>query len=260
MKCLILCGGIGIIDPITRNRIPKCMLKIGNRPLIWHVMKLYSNYGFKDFVLALGLGGDMIKEYFINSFELMHDIEVSLTHNKVKPLNRIPEDNWTIKLVDTGNSARTGARIARCERFLKFEPFFITYSDVLSDVNIDALMQSHNESNKLLTISGVNPPSRFGTFYFKDGAKLDYDSNARLKMQDSLINGGYMIASEKIFEKLNPISECNLENEVFRELIELDEINIYPHEGFWQNVDTERDLSYLQNLYSENRKPWLGIN
>lgn len=260
MKCLILCGGIGVIDPVSGNRIPKCMLKVGNRPLIWHVMKMYSNYGYKDFVLALGFGGDMIKEYFINSFELMHDIEVSLTHNEVKPLNKIPEDNWTIKLVDTGTSARTGARIARCERFLKFEPFFISYSDILADVNISELVASHRQHNKILTVSGVNPPSRFGTFSFDEDGKLSYDINARLRMKDSLINGGFMLASETIFEKLNPLSECNLELEIFDGLISENQINVFPHDGFWQNVDNERDLNFVQQLYTENKRPWLGID
>ncbi|MBS1638273.1 MAG: glucose-1-phosphate cytidylyltransferase [Bacteroidetes bacterium] len=260
MKCLILCGGRGVIDPITRHRVPKCLLKVGNRPLIWHVMKLFSSYGYNDFVLALGQEGDQIKQYFMNGFELLHDIEVNLAGNEVKSLNRIPEENWTIKLVDTGNSACTGARIARCERYLKYEPFFIAYSDVLADVNITDLVRFHQASKKLLTVTGVNPPSRFGTFYMNEPDTLTYNPHAKLEMHKSRINGGFMVANEKLFEKLSPISECNLETEIFNTLITEQQIALWKHDGFWQNVDTERDMDYLQRLYEINKRPWLGIN
>ena len=260
MKCLILCGGRGVIDPLTRNRIPKSLIKVGNRPLVWHVMKLFSSYGFTDFVLALGEGGDHIKEYFMNSFEILHDIEVNIGDNNVKSLNKIPEENWTVKLVDTGNSASTGARIARCERYLKHESFFIAYSDVLADVNIKELIDFHRSNKKMLTVTGVNPPSRFGTFYQKENAPLSYNASAKLEMHQSRINGGFMLANENIFEKLSPISECNLETEVFSTLVAEDQISLWKHDGFWQNVDTERDVAYLQSLYDINKRPWLGIN
>lgn len=260
MKCLILCGGRGVIDPVTRTRIPKCLMKIGNRPVIWHVMKLFSKYGCNEFVLALGLGGDQVREYFINSFELLHDVEINIASNEVKSLNRIPEENWIIKLVDTGISASTGARISRCERYLKYEPFFIAYSDVLADVKIDQLVDHHKASGKMLTVTGVNPPSRFGTFYLNGDNISSYDASAKLEMHQSRINGGFMVANENLFEKLSPISECNLESEVFSTLIGENNIGLWKHDGFWQNVDTERDLEYMQALYDINKRPWLGIN
>lgn len=260
MKCLILCGGRGIIDPITHTRIPKCLLKVGNRPIIWHVMKLYSSYGYNDFVLSLGQGSEQIKDYFMNGFELLHDIEVNLSNNDVKSLNKIPEENWTIKLVDTGISASTGARIARCERYLKHEPFFITYSDVLADVNINELLNYHQINQKTLTVTGVNPPSRFGTFYYKQNEPLTYNASARLAMHQSRINGGFMVANASLFEKLSPISECNLETEVFQTLIESSQLSLFKHDDFWQNIDTERDIDQLQKLYDINKRPWLGIN
>ncbi len=260
MRCLILCGGRGVIDPATRTRIPKCLMKIGNRPVIWHVMKLFSKYGYNDFVLALGLGGDQVREYFINSFELLHDVEINIANNEVKSLNRIPEENWTIKLIDTGISASTGARIARCERYLKYDPFFIAYSDVLADVKIDELVAHHTESGKMLTVTGVNPPSRFGTFYLNDNQISSYDASAKLEMHQSRINGGFMVANETLFEKLSPISECNLESEIFSTLIGENNIGLWKHDGFWQNVDTERDIEYMQSLYDINKRPWLGIN
>ena len=259
MKILLLCGGRGVIDPVTRARIPKCLTKIGNRPLIWHVMKLYSSYGYNDFVLALGQEGDQIKSYFANGFSLLHDVEVHIGNNHIQSLNKIPEENWNIKLIDTGNSANTGARISRCERYLKHETFLISYSDILSDVNISELLAFHQENAKTLTVTGVKPASRFGTFKL-EGTVIDYEAQARIEMHNSRINGGFMVANSNIFEKLSPISECNLENEVFKNLVEEQNIAIYKHEGFWQNVDTERDVQYIQDLYDANKRPWLGIN
>jgi len=262
MKVLLLCGGRGVIDPITSERIPKCLIRVGNRPLIWHIMKLYSSFGYNDFVLALGQDGEKIKQYFINGFELLHDIEVNFEDQKINPLNKIPEENWKIKLIDTGISANTGSRVSRCERYLKYEPFFISYSDILADVNIKELLKFHDAQNKVLTITGVNPPTRFGTFYFNEQSNdsISYKSDAKLNMLDSRINGGFMVASEKIFDKLSPISECNLEKEVFDDLIAENEISIWKHDSFWQNVDTERDLELLQEFYTINKRPWLGIN
>jgi glucose-1-phosphate cytidylyltransferase len=259
MKCLILCGGRGIVDANSRNRIPKALLKVGNRPLVWHVMKLFSSYGYTEFVLALGQGGEEIKQYFMNSFELLHDIEVNIADNDVRSMNKIPEENWSVKLIDTGNSASTGARIARCERYLKHEPFFVTYSDVLADVNLKTLLEHHSNSGKILTVTGVHPPSRFGTFYMS-GKDLTYNAKAKIEMNQSRINGGFMVANPEIFSKLSPISECNLETEVFDALVSEQQVALYEHNGFWQNVDTERDIEYLQGLYEVNKRPWLGIN
>ncbi|MFM7357111.1 MAG: sugar phosphate nucleotidyltransferase [Sediminibacterium sp.] len=259
MKCLILCGGRGVIDSSTRNRIPKALLKVGNRPLVWHVMKLFSSYGFTDFILALGLGSEDVKQYFMNSFELLHDIEINIADNNVTSLNKIPEENWKVKLIDTGNSASTGARISRCERYLRHSSFFVTYSDVLSDVNIAELLEYHRAEGKTLTVTGIHPPSKFGTFY-NNGNSLSYDAKAKIDMHMSRINGGFMVANESLFSRLTPISECNLETEVFNKLISENQISIFEHNGFWQNVDTERDIEYLQSLYDTNKRPWLGIN
>ena len=260
MKCLILCGGRGVVDPETKKRIPKCLIKVGGKPIIWHVMKLFSSYGHTDFVLSLGMGGDQIKDYFINAYEYLHDIEISLSDKSVKGLNKIPEENWKIKLVDSGRSALTGARIARCQRYLKHEPFFISYSDILADVNLNELLNFHQKRNKILTITGVNPPSRFGTFFLKENEVTSYQSDSMLDMKSSKINGGFMIAESNLLNKLSPISECNLETEIFEELTKKDELALYIHKGFWQNVDTERDQNILNMLYENNKRPWLGIN
>ncbi len=206
MKCIILCGGRGVIDPESHSRIPKCLLKVGNRPLVWHIMKLYSSYGVNDFILALGYGGDQIKSYFINSFEYLHDIEVNVANSEVKTLNKIPEENWKVKLVDTGVTANTGARIARCERFVKHETFFISYSDILADVNIRNLLEFHQQRNKILTITGVQPVSRFGAFQLNDDEVIDYSAFSKIEMNASRINGGFMVANSDLFKIISPIN------------------------------------------------------
>jgi len=260
MKCIILCGGRGIIDPDTNFRIPKCLLKIGNRPLVWHIMKLYSSYGINEFILALGRGSELVKSYFMNSYEFLHDIEVTTSSQEVKILNRIPEENWQIKLVDTGITANTGARIARCERYVRHETFFIAYSDILSDVNIQNLLQFHLSSKKILTVTGVQPVTRFGSFNIDDDKISSYNPVSKIEMNASRINGGFMVANNALFKILTPISECNLETQIFENLLKRDEISLWSHNGFWQNIDTERDLIVMQELYESNKRPWLGIN
>jgi glucose-1-phosphate cytidylyltransferase len=259
MKCLILCGGRGVIDGHTRNRIPKALFRVGNRPLIWHIMKLYSSQGISDFVLALGKGSDDIKQFFVNSFELLHDVEINISNKNIKCLNRIPEEHWNVTLVDTGIAASTGARIARCERYLKHDSFHITYSDVLADIDLIKLNNFHQETGKTITVTGAYPPSRFGTFVKKDN-KIQYSIDKPIQMLESRINGGFMIANDTIFAKLSPVNECCLETEVFDNLIKADELSVFEHDGFWQNVDTERDVEYLQSLYDLNKRPWLGFN
>ncbi|MDB4926307.1 hypothetical protein [Mucilaginibacter sp.] len=260
MKVVLLCGGRGVIDSDTRLRIPKCLIKIGNRPLIWHVMKLFASFGHTEFILSLGFGGDQIRNYFLNAFEYLHDVEVSIKNREVSVLNKIPEEDWTIKLLDTGLTAHTGARVARCQRYLNYEPFFISYSDILSDVNINMLLKEHNEHDKLFTITGVNTPSRFGTFYFEGNSIVNYNPQAKLDMGSAKINGGFMVAKYDIFKILSPVNECDLETETFDKLLSQDQMHMYKHDGFWQNVDTERDVIYLQHQYDLNKRPWLGIN
>ena len=260
MKCLILCGGRGVIDPNTNQRIPKSMIKIGNKPLLWHVMKLYSNYGYTDFVLALGTGSELIKQYFINSVEYLHDIEVNLQNKNIKTLNTITEENWTIKLIDTGYTANTGARISRCKKYLNDATFFISYSDILANIDITNLLDYHHNNKKIITITGVIPPSRFGSFYQQENGNLTYKLDSKLEMENSKINGGFMVANPEIFEFLSPINECNLEKEVFEDLVKKKQVSIFSHNYFWHNIDTERDIEIIQQLYNNNKRPWLGLN
>jgi glucose-1-phosphate cytidylyltransferase len=259
MKTMILCGGRGIIDPETRHRIPKALLQVGGKPLIWHIMKTFSAEGFTDFILALGEGGDAIRRHFFYQHLEGRDIEIYSGSSKVDYLTRNSEENWRIKMIDTGLNANTGSRIARCKRYIDSEPFFLTYSDCLCNVDLQSLIKHHTASAKTLTVTGVQPNSRFGTFAVTGGQVESYALDARLTGIGGYINGGYMVMSENIFDHLNVFNECNLEREVFTNLAATHQVSIFPHSGYWQPIDTERDIQQVNQLYIDNKRPWLSL-
>jgi glucose-1-phosphate cytidylyltransferase len=257
MKIVLLCGGRGVIDPESRLRIPKGMVILGDRPLIWHIMKTFSTYGYNEFVLALGEGGQHIRSYFLDYSSQLQDIEISTGSGAVKSLNNIPREDWHIKFVDTGRNAQTGSRLARCRRYIEGGSFIISYSDCLCNVNILNLLAYHQAQGKIITVTGVQPPSRLGTFFTEDDRVTGYSSTTNLVGKGGFINGGYMIAESSLLEYLTPFAECNLENEVFTQLAKEGQVVVYPHDGYWQAIDTERDVIYLNELYKTNQRPWL---
>ncbi len=257
MRTVLLCGGRGMIDPETRNRMPKGMVKVGDRPLLWHVMNTFATHGHRDFVLALGEGSEHIRNYFLTYGSSWRDIEVSLATRAVKYLDRVDEENWSVKLIDTGIGARTGSRLARCAEYVRGEPFMLTYSDCLCNVNINALIEFHRAQGKVATITAVRPPFRFGTFHVKDGRIEGYSMQATLVSQGGYINGGYMVFEPRIFDYIDPFSECVLEAEVFGRLAQESQVAIFQHDGYWQPVDSERDVLGLNEQYRKNMRPWL---
>jgi glucose-1-phosphate cytidylyltransferase len=257
MKTLIFCGGRGIVDPVSRQRIPKGMVQIGDRPLLWHVMKSLAAYGHTDFILALGVGARSIHDYFVNGRTTDRTVRVDFSTGDVTPLTSAPEDNWTVTLVPTGQKAETGARLSRCRPYLGQERFLMTYSDCLANVAIDALEEFHRRRGKTLTVTGVQPTWRFGVFNSRGGEIVGYTPTAHLMSQFGFINGGYMIAEPAIFEHVEPFAECSLECDAFPRLAEAQQIAVYQHDGFWQAVDAERDIEALNAIYWQNRRPWL---
>ncbi|MCX6065061.1 MAG: glucose-1-phosphate cytidylyltransferase [Chloroflexi bacterium] len=257
MKVLILCGGRGIIDTESRIRIPKGMVNIGERPTLWHIMKTFSTYGHNEFVLALGEGGQFIRDYFIDYRRTSQNVEISLSTGSFETLNPIPGEDWRIKLIDTGRNALTGSRIARCRRYLEDGSFIISYSDCLCDVSITNLLAFHRSKEKIITITGVQPPSRFGTFFSENSQVTGYTSQGKLVGKGGYINGGYMVAEPSLFDFLSPYNESSLEEEVFSQLAKDGQVAIFPHAGYWQAIDTERDIFMLNDLYKNNQRPWL---
>jgi glucose-1-phosphate cytidylyltransferase len=247
------------MDVETRQRIPKALMQVGGRPLIWHVMKTFAAAGFNDFILALGEGGDAIRRHFLYQHVESRDIEMQGGSGCIEYLSHSTEEDWRIKCVDTGINANTGSRIARCRRYVEGETFFVTYSDCLCNVDLSSLKDAHRRGGKLVTVTGVQPSSRFGTFTFEGDDVVGYTVETKLTGVGGYLNGGYMVMEPGIFEHLEVFSECNLEREVFAKLAAQRAVGVFPHNGYWHAVDTERDLQIVTRLFVENKRPWLSL-
>lgn len=258
MKVVILCGGEGLRLNNSLELVPKAMIKIGHRPMVWHVMKIYAKYGFTDFILALGKGGEQIRDYFVNYDMKVNDISVSLNTGKIISNSHHQEKDWNITMVDTGELAGTGARLSRCKKYLEDEEeFFLTYTDCLSNIDINKLLESHNKNQKVITVSGVKPPYRYGEFVESNDNIISWNEISHLSSNHGWVNGGFMVCNNKIFEYVLPFNECVIEKEVFTNLAKDQEVNIYKHEDFWQCLDNDREYRYLQELIDKNLQYWL---
>lgn len=257
MKVVILCGGIGIRLRDQIDFKPKALVLLDDKPIIWHIMKRYSLFGFNEFILALGKHDDMIRDYFLDYNLYTNDIEFTIGKAKnIKYHNLNQEEKWKVTLVNTGEEARTGARLARCKNFLEGD-FMLTYSDCLCDVDLDKVLKQHKQNKKIVTVTGVMPPFRYGEFVIKNGKVVDFYPVSKLKASQGFVNGGYMVMTPKIFDYLSMYNECTLEGEVFKKLAEEQKLDIYKHEDFWQCLDNDRDLDYIKQLCLSNKRYWL---
>jgi len=252
LKTVILAGGYGTRLSEYTDNIPKPMVSIGDRPMIWHIMNLYSNYDFKDFVLALGYKSDFIKDYFTNIHKKLSNFSINLSNGELEIING-PILDWKISLIDTGLNSNTGGRIKRLEKYLSNSRFMVTYGDGLSNINIQKLLDFHNHHGKIATISAVRPSARFGEL------SIDHDKVTSFKekpqVENGWINGGFMVFEPKIFDYLSG-DETILEREPLENLSKDGQLMAYKHEGFWQCLDTKRDKEYLEQLFVNN-PPWV---
>lgn len=256
MKVVILCGGLGTRLREETEFRPKPMVLIGNRPILWHIMKIYAHYGHKEFILSLGYKGEMIKEYFYH-YELMNnDVTIELGN----PANTIiheghEENGWSVTLVDTGEKALKGARLKKVEKYLKDDDvFMMTYGDGLSNVNINDLLHFHQAHRKLATVTGINPASRFGELKYKGDQVEAF--NEKPKTGSGLINGGFFVFNRGIFDYLYADDNCDLEIGPLEKIAEEGELMVYKHKGSWACMDTIRDMDYLNKLWNENKAFW----
>lgn len=257
MQVVILCGGDGIRLKTQNDFMAKAMVFIDDKPMIWHVMKRYSLFGHNEFLLALGKYGDKIRDYFLNYNFYTNDIEFKMGKlDKINYHSLSQEENWKITLVNTGEEARTGARLARCKNYLEND-FMLAYSECLSNVDLDKLLQKHRETKKTVTVTGVIPPFRYVELMMKNDRVVNFTPVSKLKARHGYVNGGFMVLTKKIFGYLTSFNECTLENEVFQELIKKNELGIYKHDDFWQGLDNDREFSYLKKLCQENKRYWL---
>jgi len=252
MKVIILAGGFGTRLSEYTETIPKPMVTIGSRPILWHIMKTYASFGHKDFYLALGYKSDIIKKYFLNYHSLNADFTVDLATGEVEP-HQVDETDWRVTLVNTGLDTMTGGRIKRLRSFIGNEPFMLTYGDGVANIDIDALLKFHKQHGKMVTLTAVRPPSRFGDLEF-DG---DYISSFQEKPQlhEGWINGGFFICEPKVLDLIDGDSQM-FEREPLERLAKAGELMAYKHQGFWHSMDTKRDRDMLESLWVKGA-PWV---
>ncbi len=231
MKVVILAGGFGTRLSEYTDSIPKPMVPIGGKPIIEHIMNHYSNFGYTDFYLALGYKGNVIKKYFENF-----------------------DNNWKINLIDTGSETLTGGRLKRLEKYLNKESFLLTYGDGISDIDIKKLVKFHKSHNKMVSISAVRPPARFGSLSLRGSDVIKFKEKKQLG--ESWINGGFFVINPKFFKFLKGDNTI-LEKEPLEEVTSLKEIKAFRHEGFWQCMDHKLDKDYLEQLIIEKKAPWI---
>jgi glucose-1-phosphate cytidylyltransferase len=253
VKTVILCGGLGTRLREETEYRPKPLVEIGGRPILWHIMKLYSHFGYSSFVLCLGYRGDMIRDYFLNYREMNSDITVRLQHGREEIVyhDNIEEDEFEVTLAETGLETETGGRIKLAERHLDGGTFMATYGDGVGDVRIDELIEFHRSHGKLATVTTVRPPSRFGVVEIDEGEVVGgFREKPRL---DDWVSAGYFVFEHEVLEYLDPDSA--LEEDPLRRLASQGELAAYRHDGFWAPMDTYRDRLALEALYTEGA-PW----
>ena len=253
MKVVILAGGLGTrISEETETR-PKPMVEVGGKPLLWHIMKIYSHYGYNEFIVCLGYKGHIIKEYFSN-FLLHHaDITIDLSNNKLE-IHQSASENWKITLIDTGKDTFTGGRIKRIARYVNNETFMLTYGDGLSNVNIDELVKTHRKHQKLITVTAVQPRGRFGALGIKEDNEVE-SFFEKPKGDGSWINGGFFVCEPKIFDYIKD-DETIWEHEPLENLAKDHQLIAYKHNGFWKPMDTLKDKSDLNDLWNSGKAEW----
>jgi len=253
-KVVIFCGGLGTRLKEETEYRPKPMVEIGGKPILWHIMKIYSRYGFKDFVLCLGYKGEMIKEYFYNYEILNNDFTIELGKQKIELYNSHREVGWKITLVNTGVNSLKGARLKKIEKYIYNDIFMVTYGDGVANINICNLLEYHKNHGKIATLTGVKPPSRFGTLSIK-GNKINKFIE-KPQAIEGLINGGFFVFNKKIFDYLNKKDSCDLEIGALDKLAQEGELMVYKHFDDWMCMDTLRDMQYLDKLLKNGRAFW----
>lgn len=253
MKVVLLAGGFGTRLSEYTQTIPKPMVAIGGKPMLWHIMKIYAHYGHKDFVVALGYKAELIKEYFLHYKSLYSNFQVDLATGVITPLNE-PAIDWKVTLVDTGADTMTGGRVKRLKEFIGSEPFLLTYGDGLCDVNLDQLIAFHKAHGKMVTMTAVHPGARFGELELDGGRVLSFKEKPQLGQ--GWINGGYFVIEPSFLDLINGDSTM-LEREPLEKLVEMDHLRAFKHDGFWQCMDTKRDHELLESMWATKHAPWI---
>lgn len=251
MKVVILAGGLGTrISEETELR-PKPMIEIGGMPILWHIMKIYSNFGFNEFIICCGYKGYLIKEYFANYSIHTSDITIDLSNNQVK-IHKNSGENWKITLIDTGESTLTGGRLKRVKNHIN-EKFLMTYGDGLADIDIPKLIKFHDSHNKLATLTAVKPPGRWGALNISGNVVKNFQEKP--EGDGAWINGGFFLLEPEVLDLIHG-DNCSWEQEPLIELAKNKQLMSFKHNGFWKAMDTLRDKRNLENLWNSGNPPW----
>ncbi|WP_295756634.1 glucose-1-phosphate cytidylyltransferase [uncultured Oscillibacter sp.] len=256
MKAVILAGGLGTRISEESHLKPKPMITIGEQPILWHIMKYYSSFGFYDFVICCGYKGHIIKEYFADYYLYRSDVTFDFSAENRMTVHANVAEPWRVTLVDTGLNTQTGGRVKRVRKYIGDEPFMLTYGDGVSDVDFEALLAQHRASKKLVTLTGVQPGGRFGVLDLDETGRTVSGFREQAKEDGGWINGGFMVMEPEIFRYLGEEEGCILEREPLERLAAEGNLGIYKHYGFWQCMDTQRDRGLLENLWRRGKAPW----
>ena len=253
MKVVILAGGFGTRITEESHLKPKPMIGIGERPILWHIMKEYSHYGFNEFIICLGYKGYVIKEFFSDYFLHTSDVTFDLAKNEMTVHDNFSEP-WKVTLVDTGLNTMTGGRVKRIQKYIANEPFMLTYGDGVSDINIKELVEFHKKNGKIATITAINPGQRFGILDINSDNQVE-NFREKNNIDGSFINGGYMVLEPEIFNYIDG-DETIFEKEPLENLAKSGQLMAYKHEGFWKCMDTLRDKNQLEEMWNKGQAPW----
>ncbi len=255
MKVVILAGGLGTRLSEETKLVPKPMVEIGGKPILWHIMKTYSHWGFNEFIILTGYKSHIIKDYFVHYYQQYSDITVDMSRNSVE-IHRINTENWKVTMLYTGQDSMTGYRIKKAQAYLNNEPFLLTYGDGVSNVNIKELIDCHNKSGKLVTLTAVKPSGKFGALGINYNGTIN-SFQEKPEGDGSWINGGFMVCEPGVFKYLECDSkDLTFERKPLENLALSGELNAYKHTGFWRPMDTLKDKNDLTELWLNNRAPW----
>jgi len=251
LKVIVLCGGKGTRMREVTDDTPKPLALVGGKPILWHVMKIYSYYGFNDFILLLGYKGDKIKEYFIDYEWKNSDFILDNSQRDIKLFSK--SENWRILFLNTGEDTMTGGRLSRAENYIDSEMFMLTYADGLADINLLKLMELHEKMGTLATVTGVKKNNQYGVLDVEDGIVKSFKEKPQ---SNDIINGGFFVLNKKVFDYISKDSNCIFEKEPMMNLARDGQLSVYQHEGFWTAIDTYKDLLDVNEMWDQNKALW----
>ena len=254
MKVVILAGGLGTRLSEETKLIPKPMVEIGGKPILWHIMKIYSYYGFNDFIILTGYKSHIIKDYFVHYYQQYSDITVDMRNNSVE-IHRIQTEPWKVTMLYTGQDTMTGGRIKKAQEYVGNEPFLLTYGDGVSDVNINELIKNHKNSGKFCTMTAVQLQGRFGALIIKDDNMIT-SFMEKPKGEESWINGGFFVCEPQVFDYIQGGDSTVFERAPLENLAKDKQLNAYKHNGFWRPMDTLKDKNDLTYMWQNDEAPW----